>query len=38
MKPVGGFDALTAPSAPRRMPVTGQFWMISTPRAAAARA
>ena len=28
----------TAPDASRRMPVTSQFWMMSTPRAEAARA
>ena len=30
--------ASTAPRASRRMPVTSQFWMMSTPSASAARA
>ena len=29
---------VTSPFGPRRMPVTSQFWMMSTPRALAARA
>ena len=32
-----GLDA-GDPSPSRRMPVTSQFWMMSTPRASAARA
>ena len=34
----GGLDASTAPPASRRMPVTSQFSMMSTPSASAARA
>ena len=38
MKPLAVSTPVTRPSGPRRMAVTGQFWMMSTPRAAAARA
>ena len=36
--PARRFDASTAPLASRRMPVTSQFSMMSTPSASAARA
>ena len=38
MKPLAVSTPVTRPSGPRRIAVTGQFWMMSTPRAAAARA
>jgi hypothetical protein len=38
MKPLAVSTPATEPSASRRIAVTGQFWMMSTPRAAAARA
>jgi hypothetical protein len=33
-----GLDALDRAAASRRMPVTSQFWMMSTPSASAPRA
>ena len=38
MKPLAVSTPVTRPSGPRRIAVTGQFGMMSTPRAAAARA
>ena len=38
MKPFAVSTPATRPEASRRIAVTGQFWMMSTPRAAAPRA